>query len=78
MEKLKTLWQRPIIRIGLAVVLIIIVVGGVGGIIYTQLPPKQPISFPHNFHVGVGAQCLYCHPLAPSGPVAGLPTTSKC
>jgi hypothetical protein len=78
MEKLEKLWQRPIIRIGLAVVLILIVVGGVGGIILTQRPPDQPINFPHNFHVGVGAQCLYCHPGAPSGPVAGLPTTSKC
>jgi hypothetical protein len=78
MDKLKTMWQRPIVRIGIAAALIIVLGGGVGCIFFTQLPPPQPINFPHSFHVGVGAQCLYCHPGAASGPVAGLPTTSKC
>ncbi|MDO9087558.1 MAG: cytochrome c3 family protein [Anaerolineaceae bacterium] len=71
-------WQRASVRIVGALVLLIILGGAVGGIYYTQIPPEQPIAFPHNFHVGLGAQCSYCHPGATTGPSAGLPTTDKC
>lgn len=74
----KALWQRPIVRIGVAVVLLIILGGAVGGYYLTQTPPQQPIAFPHNIHVGLGAQCLYCHPGAQWGPTAGLPSTERC
>ena len=78
MQKLTALWKRPIFRILLGVFLFLVLAGAVGGIYLTQIPPQQPIQFPHNFHVGVGAQCLYCHPGAASGPVAGLPSSGKC
>ena len=78
MQKLTALWKRPIFRILLGVFLLLVLAGAVGGIYLTQVPPDQPIQFPHNFHVGVGAPCLYCHPGAASGPVAGLPSSGKC
>ena len=48
------------------------------GIWSTQQAPPQPIDFPHRTHVAFGIQCLYCHPGAERGPVAGLPATAKC
>ena len=48
------------------------------GIYYTQQPPEQPIQFTHKLHVGLGVQCLYCHPGALRGPSPGLPTLTKC
>ena len=48
------------------------------GIYRTQTPPEQPIQFPHNLHVRLGVQCLYCHPGALRGPSPGLPTQTKC
>lgn len=48
------------------------------GIYQTQTPPEQPIQFPHNLHVRLGVQCLYCHPGALRGPSPGLPTQTKC
>ncbi len=72
------LWQRSGVRIVGALVLLMLLGGAVGGIYYTQIPPEQPIPFPHNFHIGVGAQCSYCHTGTSTGPDAGLPTTDKC
>jgi len=48
------------------------------GINYFQQSPDQPIQFPHRTHVGLGIQCLYCHPSAARGPSAGIPSQSKC
>jgi hypothetical protein len=48
------------------------------GIFYTQQSPPQPIEFTHQIHVGLGVQCLYCHPGALRGPSPGLPTLTKC
>jgi hypothetical protein len=48
------------------------------GIALTQQAPEQPIQFPHSLHVGLGVQCLYCHPGALRGPSPGLPTETKC
>ena len=48
------------------------------GIYQTQIPPDQPIEFTHKLHVGLGIQCLYCHPGALRGPSPGLPTQTKC
>jgi hypothetical protein len=72
------LWRRGSVRIVAALVLLIILGGAVSGIFLTQTPPDQPIPFPHNFHIGVGAKCQYCHTGTETGPSAGLPTTSKC
>lgn len=78
MEKLKSLLKKPLVRIGLGLFFIIFLAGAAGGIYLTQVAPEQPIQFPHNFHVGMGAQCLYCHPGATWGPTAGLPGISLC
>ncbi|HMR98713.1 MAG TPA: cytochrome c3 family protein [Anaerolineales bacterium] len=48
------------------------------GVYQTQQPPEQPIQFTHKLHVGLGIQCLYCHPGALRGPSPGLPTINKC
>ena len=48
------------------------------GIYQTQTVPAQPIEFTHKLHVGLGIQCLYCHPGALRGPSPGLPTQTKC
>jgi len=48
------------------------------GISVTQQAPDQPIPFPHKLHVGLGVQCLYCHPGALRGPSPGVPTETKC
>jgi hypothetical protein len=51
----------------------------VGFVIFTtQQSPLQPIDFPHDRHVNLGVQCLYCHPGPLRGPSAGLPTLTKC
>jgi hypothetical protein len=51
---------------------------GAFGLYQTQLSPPQPIEFTHRLHVGLGIQCLYCHPGALRGPSPGLPTQTKC
>jgi hypothetical protein len=48
------------------------------GIFATQQAPEQPIQFTHKLHVGLGIQCLYCHPGALRGASPGLPTQNKC
>jgi len=77
-DKLKELIKQPIAR-ALIIVAFLTVIGGFGwAIAQTQQSPEQPIEFPHNRHVGLGVQCLYCHPGAWKGASSGLPTQSKC
>jgi hypothetical protein len=66
------------VRVGIGLVLLLVLGGAAGGLYLTQIPPEQPIQFPHSVHVGIGAQCQYCHPGATSGPTAGLPSINKC
>lgn len=74
----KPRWNQPGFQIG-AVLILLMVVGGIAAaIFFTQTPPDQPIQFPHDRHVGMGASCLYCHPGAALGPTAGLPGIEKC
>jgi len=68
----------PLGRIGLLIVGLIVLSVAVWGISLTQTSPEQPIQFPHNRHIAFGVQCLYCHPGAARGAVAGLPTQTKC
>ena len=70
--------NEPLGRIGVLIALLALVSVGVWGIAQTQKAPSQPIQFPHSLHVGLGIQCLYCHPGALRGPSPGLPTESKC
>ena len=68
----------PLGRIGLLIFGLIVISVAVWGISLTQISPEQPIQFPHDRHLGFGIQCLYCHPGASRGAVAGLPTQTKC
>lgn len=77
-SKLAELLKQPIVK-ALVVIVIFSIIGGAGwAIAQTQAVPSQPIEFPHNRHVGLGVQCLYCHPGAWTGESAGIPTTAKC
>lgn len=78
MEKKKPFWRRRIFLVIAGLFLLLILGGAAGGIYLTQIPPDQPINFPHSTHIALQIPCLYCHPGVQWGPVAGLPTTSKC
>lgn len=71
-------WLIPWVRVTAGLVVLIFLGGAVGGVVLSQTTPAQPIDFPHNFHVGTGLDCQYCHPGAAWGPTAGLPSTEKC
>ena len=72
------LLKKPLVQLGLVLVVMLLLVGMVWGIHQTQIPPAQPIQFPHNMHISLGIQCLMCHPGALRGPSPGLPTETKC
>lgn len=74
----KPLWQQPGFRIAIAMVILVLVSGAVTGVVVSQKAPEQPLEFPHNFHVGAGVPCAYCHAGASTGPVAGLPSINIC
>ncbi|GAB4398054.1 MAG: hypothetical protein OHK0031_17800 [Anaerolineales bacterium] len=78
MERIFNLLKKPAIQYSLLIA-ILALVGGAGWAFYqTQVAPPQPIQFPHNIHVGLQIQCLYCHPGAQRQASAGLPTEQKC
>lgn len=77
-NKLKEMIKQPITRV-IIIIVVLSIFGSAGWVLAkTQQPPPQPIEFPHNRHVGLGVQCLYCHPGAWKSETAGLPTTNKC
>jgi hypothetical protein len=78
MHIVKALLRRPMILIGGGVALLVFVIAGGAALYLTQAVPEQPIAFPHATHVGIGAQCIFCHSSATFSPVAGIPTSNKC
>lgn len=76
--KLFELLKKPGTQIILLVAFLTLVSGAVWGLYQTQIPPEQPILFPHSVHVGLQIPCLYCHPGAWRQASAGLPTQQKC
>jgi hypothetical protein len=78
MSKLFEYLRKPGAQIILLVAFLGVISGGVWGVYQTQIPPKQPIQFPHNIHVGLQIPCLFCHPGAIRQASAGLPTEQKC
>jgi hypothetical protein len=68
----------PLGGIATLILALIVLSVAVWGISRTQVTPEQPIQFTHERHIAFGIQCLYCHPGAWRGPVAGLPTQTKC
>ncbi|HZU85836.1 MAG TPA: cytochrome c3 family protein [Anaerolineaceae bacterium] len=65
-------------RIFILLLLLVILSAAVNLVLLSQSTPAQPIEFPHVIHVGLGAQCTYCHPGVAWGPNAGLPSLGKC
>jgi len=70
--------KQPLGLIAVGIVFLTLFTVAAYGLWWTQQPPPQPIQFPHRTHVGLGIQCLYCHPGASKGPAAGLPSPAKC
>src|SRR5512138_3742251 len=70
--------SQPLGRIGILIVGLAVVSAAAWGIAQTQKAPPQPIEFPHRLHLGLGLQCLFCHPGAIRGPSPGIPTETKC
>jgi hypothetical protein len=70
--------KKPLVQIGIGIVIVFLLGGATFAIRQSQLPPPQPIQFSHQKHISLGIQCLYCHPGALRGQSPGLPTTAKC
>lgn len=78
MMKLFEMLKKPRIQI-VVLIGVMAVISGAGWAVYqTQIPPAQPIQFPHKVHVNLQIPCLYCHPGAWRQASAGLPTVQKC
>ena len=78
MARLVAALKRPGIQIAVLIA-VLAVISGLGWSVYqTQVPPEQPIQFPHKVNVNLGIPCLYCHPGAWRQASAGLPTVQKC
>ena len=78
MSKLLVMLKNPGVQITALVVFLVLISAGIWGIYQTQVPPAQPIQFPHSTHVNLQIPCLYCHPGAYRQASAGLPTEQKC
>jgi hypothetical protein len=72
------LFKKPLVQIGLGIICMILLGAAIYGTRQTQIPPPQPIQFPHNRHISLGVPCLYCHPGALRGQSPGLPPLSTC
>ncbi len=72
------LWKKPVLRLVLMIIVMVVISGASWAVYQTQIPPEQPIQFTHKVHVGLGIPCLYCHPGAWRQASAGLPTEQKC
>src|SRR5689334_5353044 len=70
--------KRPGIQITVLIAVMAIISGAGWAVYQTQIPPEQPIQFPHKVHVNLQIPCLYCHPGAWRQASAGLPTEQKC
>ena len=73
--------QHPRLSLVIGVVLFLLVVAVILAIfalsrVYAM--PPQPLPFQHSKHIQAGIECLFCHPGATDGPVAGIPSMAKC
>ncbi len=78
MQRVFELLKRKEILLLLLIAFMVVISGGAWALYQTQIPPEQPILFPHDIHVQLGVQCLYCHPGAQRQASAGLPSQQKC
>jgi hypothetical protein len=78
---LEPIRQHPRIAIavgvGLGIFLLLLLVG-VFFVARAFAMPPQPIPYNHSVHIAAGAECIFCHPGADNGAVAGLPSLNKC
>ena len=84
------LFHRSANNIAKASIVILIVLAGVVGYVYTQvarssyltgryLEKQQPVQFSHKHHVGDdGVDCRYCHTAVETSSSAGMPPTQTC
>lgn len=84
------LFHRSANNIAKASLVIVVVLGGVVGYVYTQvarssyltgryLEKQQPVQFSHKHHVGDdGIDCRYCHTAVETSSSAGMPPTQTC
>lgn len=73
--------QHPRLALALGLVVLVLVAGLALGVFSASKAlayPPQPLAFQHSKHIAAGANCLYCHPGAQTGAVAGLPSLAKC
>ena len=78
MSKLFNLIKNPGAQVAMLAGFLIFISAGAWLLYQTQIPPSQPIQFPHSTHVNLQIPCLYCHPGAMRQASAGLPTEQKC
>ena len=78
MQKVLELLQKPGVKVVMLLVGLTVVSLAMFGLYTTQVAPEQPLLFPHDRHVNLQIQCLYCHPGAWKQASAGLPTVQKC
>ena len=74
---IRNIWEwlkGPMGRIGVLITALSLFSIVAFGIFYTQQSPEQPIDFPHQIHVNLGVQCLYCHPGALRGACRHTPS----
>ena len=65
MSKLLEMIKNPGMQIGLLVGFLVIVSAGIWGLYTTQVPPAQPILFPHKTHVNLQSRIVamsFCEP----------------
>jgi hypothetical protein len=73
--------QHPRLALALGLIALIVVGGLVLAIFLASrsfAAPLQPLVFQHRKHVEAGVNCLFCHPGAQTGAVAGLPSIARC
>jgi hypothetical protein len=73
--------QHPRLSLVIGVVLFVLLVAVILAIfalsrVYAM--PPQPLPFQHSKHIQAGIECQFCHPGAATGPVAGIPSMTKC
>ena len=84
------LFHRSANNVAKASIVMVIILAGVGGYVYTQvarssyltgryLEKQQPVQFSHKHHVGDdGIDCRYCHTAVETSSSAGMPPTQTC
>jgi hypothetical protein len=71
-------WLRRVVAATVLILVSLLLVVSLRGGAAAVSPADEMIRFNHSKHVAASVQCLYCHPGALNGAVAGLPSLEKC